>query len=433
MTHITIRNIGPVREASIDLNRVNVFMGPQSSGKSTIAKIISYCTWYEKNFILKSNLSKENFLRELITFHNLENDYFDDSSCIEYVSDCFHLVYEYNEVTKAEPKNDCVFKNRKVEYIPAERNLVSLPGFAKYNDTRDNILNFLYDWYQAKQSYTEGDKYELPIPAMNTSYFYDKNSDTDYIHIDNGRKIGLRHASSGLMSVTPLIVVFDYILKGIYSRKNPLSPSGAINFKDALQDAIDKAVKEGKNTDQLVRLMGMLVQIKNDYESQPRTGESFTQFLSSDEQLDKIVQPILNLMGFHPDYVFSNIIIEEPELNLFPNTQRDLVYYMLESVCNPEREHVLTLTTHSPYILFALNNCMMGGLVHDKIDDSVKENLCSAHSWIDPKMVSIYEIHSGELVRIQDEDGIIDDNYLNKAYKEITSEYLSLLEFYDEE
>ena len=51
MTHIKIENIGPIKKVDIDLNKINVFIGPQSSGKSTIAKIISYCSWYEKNKI----------------------------------------------------------------------------------------------------------------------------------------------------------------------------------------------------------------------------------------------------------------------------------------------------------------------------------------------------------------------------------------------
>ena len=58
MTTIKIRNIGPIKEVEeITLNRVNVFMGPQSSGKSTIAKIISYCTWVEKDVATGQPLS----------------------------------------------------------------------------------------------------------------------------------------------------------------------------------------------------------------------------------------------------------------------------------------------------------------------------------------------------------------------------------------
>jgi predicted ATPase len=49
MASIKIRNIGPITKADFDLNKINVFMGPQSSGKSTIAKICSQCSWYEKN------------------------------------------------------------------------------------------------------------------------------------------------------------------------------------------------------------------------------------------------------------------------------------------------------------------------------------------------------------------------------------------------
>jgi hypothetical protein len=76
---------------------------------------------------------------------------------------------------------------------------------------------------------------------------------------------------------------------------------------------------------------------------------------------------------------------------------------------------------------------MMGGLVKDKIPEDKRNEFESFHSWIDPKKVSIYEIHDGGLMPIQDEDGIIEDNYLNKAYKENSAEYLSLLNYYDDE
>lgn len=75
----------------------------------------------------------------------------------------------------------------------------------------------------------------------------------------------------------------------------------------------------------------------------------------------------------------------------------------------------------------------MGGLVRDNVPEEKRESFESYKSWIDPKKVSIYEIHDGRLENIQDEDGIIEDNYLNKAYKENSAEYLSLLNYYDDE
>ena len=42
MACLTIKNIGPVSNVKLNLRAVNVLMGPQGCGKSTIAKIISF-------------------------------------------------------------------------------------------------------------------------------------------------------------------------------------------------------------------------------------------------------------------------------------------------------------------------------------------------------------------------------------------------------
>jgi predicted ATP-dependent endonuclease of OLD family len=152
-----------------------------------------------------------------------------------------------------------------------------------------------------------------------------------------------------------------------------------------------------------------------------------------EKAMDKLQNEFNIEMGVDTNYNYSKVIIEEPELNLFPKTQQELVYYMLSVLNSDERDHQLVLTTHSPYILFALNNCMMGGLVKDNIPEKERHSFVSQTAWIDPKKVSIYEIHDGSLQTIQDEDGIIEDNYLNKAYKENSAEYLSLLNYFEDE
>ena len=100
---------------------------------------------------------------------------------------------------------------------------------------------------------------------------------------------------------------------------------------------------------------------------------------------------------------------------------------MLKNIQHEEHENSLLITTHSPYILFALNNCLIGGLVKDKVSST---DLCSRDGWILPKEVAVYEIHDGELKSIQDEDGLLDNNYLNRANKKISNEYMSMLAYY---
>ena len=423
MSHIIIRNVGPIKEVELDLNKINVFMGPQSSGKSTIAKIISYCSWYEKNVILTSKLTKD-FYKELLEFHNLEDNYFSESSYIEYKSKNCHIVFPGKDVDKLDVKvaigTDNIFLNEKIEYIPAERNFVTIKGIGKYNESRDNILGFLYDWFEAKREW--GNKlYVLPIKSLdNVSYKYDLENDLDNVILDSGKFIGLRHASSGLMSITPLLIVFDHITKLVYFKKRIQSPFEIINIQSKIEN-LDKEIGE-----QIIELKKKLDDLQSNLNMNKIV--PYTQ-----QDIDNIQKDLNKAIGIDSDYNYSKVIIEEPELNLFPDTQRDLIYYMLSVLNKEEREHQLVLTTHSPYILFSLNNCMMGGLVKDKIPEEKRNEFESYHSWIDPKKVSIYEIHDGELMPIQDEDGIIEDNYLNKAYKENSAEYLSLLNYYDNE
>ena len=132
------------------------------------------------------------------------------------------------------------------------------------------------------------------------------------------------------------------------------------------------------------------------------------------------------------NYHYTQLFIEEPEQNLFPDTQQEFIYWLLGIMQN-DKKHAAIITTHSPYILFAINNCIMGGLVRDNIPEDKVSDFASHSAWIDPKLVSIFELDNGTLRSIQDEDGIIEDNYLNKAYKKNSEEYLELLNYYEDE
>lgn len=420
MTHIVIKNVGPIKNVEFDLNKINVFMGPQSSGKSTIAKIISYCSWYEKKAILE-DMAPKYYYGELLEFHNLEDNYFCNESYIEYHSNNCRIVFKGNDKDNVRINiivdKDNVFKNERIEYIPAERNFVTIPGIGKYNESNDNALGFLYDWFDAKQEITKQFKYKLPLISLNgVSYYYDKDNNRDTIVLNDGKELLLRHVSSGLISVAPLLIVYNYVLTRIYQKKRIKSPFETVNLKNKIEKM--KSDKALENYSEMMNSMQKLEIVNKEV---------------ADIVLPAIQKEFVRLLGFDSDYIYTKVIIEEPELNLFPKTQQELVYYMLSVLNSDERDHQLVLTTHSPYILFALNNCMMGGLVKDNIPEKERQSFVSQTAWIDPKKVSIYEIHDGSLQTIQDEDGIIEDNYLNKAYKENSAEYLSLLNYFEDE
>lgn len=92
-TYIKISNIGPIKEVNFSLNKVNVFMGEQSSGKSTIAKIISYCQWVEKRYLLDGEY-KYDFKEQFIEFHKVDENYFNKKSHFSYETDSILITYK---------------------------------------------------------------------------------------------------------------------------------------------------------------------------------------------------------------------------------------------------------------------------------------------------------------------------------------------------
>jgi predicted ATP-dependent endonuclease of OLD family len=400
MSTITIRNIGPIIDVTLELNKVTVIMGPQSSGKSTIAKIISFCQWLEKRYVLDREFNETSI--HLKDFHRISDTYFNENSFIEYKGSSIEYVYggKYQEPYLTIIKEGDYFINCKNSYIPAERNFVSvIPNLGKYKDTNDNIMNFLYDWYEAKKKYTNDNQYS--ILDLNVSYYHKEEKDIDILVLNDSKKeLLLNCASSGLQSVIPMLIMIDYLTL------------------DSVFEKVNNSVDEKK-------------QIKDDlylyYSQLVDNGKSDIDFNT------EMSTKLLTLFRSRAQYHFSRFIIEEPEQNLFPETQRDLVYFMLEKMNNSGRNHELLLTTHSPYILYALNNCMLGYLVKDTMPQDEQQKLTSKKAWIDPQSVSIWEIENGKIKSIQGEDGLIENNYFDRAMKNVMDDFYAMLNYYGDE
>ena len=418
MTTIEIRNVGPIKEVpEITLNSVNVFMGPQSSGKSTIAKIISYCTWVEKDVATGQPLSyyeeKGRFKKLLESFHKIK-DYFRADSYIRYTSDTVEIVWE-NGVCRLQWVDRFAYRRSKIAYIPSERNMVILPEARRVEFGNTNVRSFLFDWFTAREKCSG-----LPILNLGVSYYL-STKEEDHIRGGEGDSkydVLLSNASSGLQSLTPLLVMIEYLTKWVYEDES-------LSFEQnrRRQDTIMALVEDfflKKKRDQSSAILS----------SQEDMRLFFGELI---KEKDPDMMKLLKDFSQHHAYLFktnnSQFIIEEPEMNLFPETQRDLVYHLLNK-CLEREGNRLTITTHSPYILYALNNCMMAGLVYDKMDEESKSRLKCGTSKISPSDVSIYEIQEGVVKRIQKEDGLIQDNYFDQQMGKLMDDFYLMLNYY---
>ena len=414
MQHLIIRNIGPIEAVELELNKINIFMGPQSSGKSTIAKIISYCLWIEKNVCLlrKYKDIEDNFKQRLEEFHHLD-DYINQDSYIRYESVYVCITYkpkEYNSciIEEKERIRSFDYKRAKVIYIPAERNLIAVPGWTSFNLPNDNLKSYTIDWGFTRRLFTK--ESPLQIKHLNVNYYFDDKNTKDFIQND-GVETLLTSSSSGIQTSTPL-----YLLQKVFCQYNK-------------ELAKNNSFEDASTLETVFQFFRLRTTVREDVT--PPESEYFwykgKYCIVKPGMKDKVIKVLDN----YTEIQRVQSVIEEPELNLFPETQQKLIYELISDATNSENQ--ITITTHSPYILFALNNCMMGGLVRDNIPEEDRSTFESYPSWIDPKLVSVYEIQDRTIRRIQDADGIIEDNYLNQAYKDNINEYVGLLNYYDDE
>lgn len=408
MNRLEIKNIGPIKDVNFELNKINVLMGPQSSGKSTIAKIISFCQWAEKRYLLDGEF-KYDVKEQLLEFHRLSENYFSDNSYFTYETDFIIITYKGKKLRKTIRKKQTskIYKKTKNIYIPSERNFVSvIPNLSKYKETNDNIMSFVYDWFTAKRIFNNSNL--LPVLNLGVQFYNKSENDNDILLLSNKKEIFLREGSSGLQSIIPLIVIIEHLTDYIYKTNVSNSVEEKDSLKNFLLKNITKILDLSKFKD--------LDDIKN--------------YQLDEDDMKKLILSYQRAR-FLESYNSTNFIIEEPEQNLFPSTQRELINYLFKKM-NEKRNHTLLLTTHSPYILYSINNSIMGYNVKNKIDDNEKTEITNTESWINPELVSIWQVQDGKLVSVKDESTkTVTKHYFNEITKDIMDEYFEMLSYYE--
>lgn len=340
MKHLVIRNLGPLKEADIELKRINVIIGSQCSGKSCVLKTACYCTWVEKRIELTQTadfFAKDgNFLKELERFHKLKG-YIKKNTFISYESDFMSFSFDNATNTfKFDWKEGrWNYRRSKVTYIPAERNLVAaIPNWFQVKFADDNIHDFMADWETARQATTN----DLSVLNLGVLYHYDTNTKSDKVLVADGVILDFTNTSSGLQSIIPLYVHLNYLslLKEKKIVNNSITGS---TEKSSLSDIIFS---------HFIPIYGRSVS-KKEIEKNHLTilfeidGKSYSLHVSDVKNIQNIL--FQYLVTDHCD-----IFLEEPEANLFPPTQSNLVEWLL-SLTKGEQPNNLFVATHSPYIL----------------------------------------------------------------------------------
>ena len=363
MKKLFIKNFGPIKngftdseDGFFDISKVTVFVGEQGAGKSTIAKLISLFSWIEKQYQNKvfaaSKLADSVFADNYLKYHRIDS-YLRPDSQIKYKHDNFTIIYENKTLTIR--NNNTNYIRSKVLYVPAERSFcTAIVNPYKVAGMPSSVLDFLSDYYDAEKELKEK---KISLPLNGFKFRFSGNENTGYISDDKKKyEIKIEDSSSGLQSLVPLYITINHCLNQIKlpsdKRQNELNAFQIVEFKKIIEDkTLDKEKK--------------------------------------DEEFKKILNSYLIC------------IIEEPEQNLFPVSQYNVIMNLLSSFSDIT-DNTLIITTHSPYVLETINNCMYANHISSKGINISKILPSEYHLSFDN--VAAYKISEGKIISIKEED-----------------------------
>lgn len=364
MASILIKNVGPLKDTGIvELSQFNVLIGKQSSGKSTFMKILCFCQWLEKQIMTGNDKELvynythyHHFVKDLMRFHRLNENFFSNRSEIHFKGEAITIDLidiKKNARISRNPNFEDVRHNVKLCFIPSERNLVSaIRNIDRAYRTKDNdiLFNHIFEWSDAKEYASEQKPIKLNVVGQ-MAYFYDAKNGKDWIKLnDQGRPISPFYASSGVQSVLPVVVMTEYFTSS------------------ELYDTVDTSKYD------IAELFRKITGSINEKATIERLAEKVSRTFK---------------------YKNTKLFIEEPEQNLFPESQQALINYLVARI-NLATEHTkeqssLTITTHSPYIITAFN-VLIRAYQAAAIDSEKTDKIVPCNAHIPLKNITAYYI-----------------------------------------
>lgn len=382
---LIVKSFGPIKELDITFKKVTLFIGDQGTGKSCVAKLFSMFVWLEKVLTLKkypqSYFEQYNrFKSKLCSYHRIDS-FIRDASYIRFEGNLYNFIYDKGfRIEKTDREADGI---SKIMYIPAERSVVSVAENKSklLKELPDSSETFSDEFVNAKNFFQSG--YELPFEGLR--FEYDSLNDTSLIHgVDY--KVRLINASSGIQSSLPMCMVSEYLCRKIADREE-------IKLSKEEKDKLEKRVAEiMKNDDISDSFKDMMIRQ-----------------LSSANRYDRFIN-----------------VVEEPELNLFPLSQMQVLFSLVADNALSDRNK-LVVTTHSPYSLAIINTMIMGAKAFEKADDAMKkeinDKILSSKYHIAVKEIAAYRLSTTDKDYcksvINPETGLISKNDLDATSDDI--------------
>lgn len=393
------KSFGPVKDIDITFKKVTIFIGDQGTGKSCVAKLFSTFVWLEKDLVMGRHntnyyTGKNAFVTKLCSYHRIES-FINNDTYIRFESTSY--IFEFKDggfsITKTEKDINAL---PKIMYVPAERLVLSVAEnrYSLIKELPESCSTFNDEFGGAKVSLKTG--YTLPFD--NLHYKYDQLNDTSKIWGDDyaGKPVLLKNASSGIQSALPLCLVSEYL-----SRK----------------------VRDGEDA-------------KLSDKERQRIFKEVEEIMSNTMYSKSVKESMLKQLSVQSRYGSFINIAEEPELNLFPLSQMNVLFSLVKNnAYSPD--NMLVLTTHSPYTLAIFNLMIMAAKVADRGGERIMTNVAEIvqpECHINPEDISAFCLKKDDTEYCESiiaaTTGLISNNALDMVSDKIMQKFNTLCRLY---
>ncbi len=407
MERLKVKDFLAIKEADFNVKKFNVIIGKQATGKSTLTRLIHFFRESLKECLnsvaFHGNLNFEKiFINNLYSYfpgYLWENQKFNINYKIEDVEIELSNNISTLQITVNETFKELLLITKKfykeIKAVKKDPFLFSRFDLIRWYLNPENKLNkFKKSFYKI---YVEENFY---IPAGRSFFLTIRANTYTLSYISELKKLNL----------DPTLHQFGILFeRGIYLFDKIIGKNKEFNdFLIDLNSICGGNLISYSNNVYIELENGLKIKIENTSSGYQEIIPALVVFLTH------------SLEGKLEDKVEDNIVfndlftIEEPEAHLFPETQRDVIFF-ISKVCNTFNKSVI-ITTHSPYILSAFNILLLANdIVNEKNKEKI-EKIIGKNAAIKFEDIEAYTIEDGILKSfLNHETKLLDTNIIDKA------------------
>jgi predicted ATPase len=360
---LIVNHFGPIQKADLDLRKVTVFIGEQASGKSILAKLVAIMRRHPFLEQANKNRRSKTWWRNQFEYFGLD-EFQPEISTIAFKNEDFSVDFA-NSVMKP------TFVNKRLKVLI--KGIADLETLQNEIDEASRIEYEQENYEKATQLGVEKNQNAIALLKLKSELKLSFLA-SEYIPAERVLLSFMRCHHFEDLYLDDFIQKFKD--KRVLKRKIPIFPLNMAFHHD--EDAVDE-----------------------NWITHADAATAFPLHKAA-SGIQSLVPLSVFMETINPKQKYQ-FIIEEPELNLYPTTQKKVVEYLIEKCTKSDNR--LIITTHSPYVLTTLSNLIQAKNVLKLHPEKAK----AIHAIVPPQQlldfddVAVYFVANGAVKSLRDE------------------------------